>query len=145
MKNVNGFVIDDRNVVREYTGTEAKIIVPDGVVTIMEEAFYGNTSITSVILPNSLIGIGADAFHGCSSLESINIPASVEYIDEMAFMGCYALKSVSFENKTGWTASAYNPYEDAHEKIELTSNDLENPSNAAKYLREYDAYSWECE
>ena len=143
MKNINGFMIDESGLLHKYTGNETKIIVPDGVVSIVEEAFYKNTSITSVTLPASLTDICADAFHGCSSLESINIPASVEYIGEMAFFCCYALKTAVFENTKGWTAGAYNPYEGEREEFDLTSNDLSDPSKAAKYLREYDAYNWE--
>ena len=44
------------------------LVLPEGLTVIDEEAFMGDTSITSVVLPDSLRVIGDRAFAGCTSL-----------------------------------------------------------------------------
>ena len=55
------------------------------VTSIADNAFKGNTSITSVTIPNSITQIGASAFEGCSSLSEINIGNAVGSIGNKAF------------------------------------------------------------
>lgn len=45
------------------------LVIPDGVTTINQYAFYNCSSITSVQLPDSINDIGKNAFKGCTSLE----------------------------------------------------------------------------
>ncbi len=46
-----------------------EFVIPDGVMSIGEYAFYGCSSLTSIEIPDSVTSIGDDAFYNCSSLE----------------------------------------------------------------------------
>lgn len=67
------------------------------VVAIAENAFAGETGITSVTLPNTIESIGANAFDGCTDLQEIVIPESVSEIGAGAFNDCSSLESVTIE------------------------------------------------
>jgi len=62
-----------------------------------------------VTIPNGVIGIWENAFYGCASLVSITIPDSVIYIGARAFSGCTGLTSVSIGN--GVTQFGYNDFQ----------------------------------
>ena len=49
------------------------LVIPDGVTSVGEYAFYGCSSLTSVTIPNSVTSIGEGAFESCSSLTTINV------------------------------------------------------------------------
>ena len=95
-------VSDDNTVtVTKYTGTSAKVTVPEKinsktVTAIGDSAFNKNTGITSVTLPKTLKTIKQYAFYGCSNLASINIPSTVETIGRYAFYGCSKMTSFSY-------------------------------------------------
>ena len=48
-----------------------KLVIPEGVTSIGEWAFYGYSRLTSVTIPSSVTRIEDNAFVGCSSLEEI--------------------------------------------------------------------------
>lgn len=75
---INGLLID---------GTSAKgdIIIPENVTSVLGNAFYMNTEITSVTIPEGVKNIGANAFGGCASLADVTLPESLETIKEKAF------------------------------------------------------------
>lgn len=91
------------NVLVEYNDDElmeegiapTKVIIPDGVTSIGETAFYGNGLIEEVVIPNSVTSIGFSAFQNCVSLVKINIPDSVTSIGSVAFMGCKNLTEIT--------------------------------------------------
>lgn len=64
-----------------------KIVIPDGVKEIGENAFYNNTSLMYVELPDSLKVIGDRAFENCP-LRKINLPDGLITINSYAFFGC---------------------------------------------------------
>lgn len=47
------------------------IIIPDGVASICDYAFYNCESLTSVTIPDSVISIGDSAFNYCSKLKNV--------------------------------------------------------------------------
>lgn len=49
-----------------------EVIVPTGVITINDYAFYGCESVATITIPNSVTRIGQLAFADCSSLTEIN-------------------------------------------------------------------------
>ncbi len=134
------------------------LVIPAGVTSIGEYAFYNCSGLTTVIFAegSQLTSIGRDAFNGCSGLESITIPASVTSIGIYAFNGCSSLTSITipasvtsignsafrgcsltsaiFEKKSGWVVG-YND--------NISANSLDNASTAATYLTNtYVGYKW---
>jgi hypothetical protein len=69
--------------------------IPANVTSIVNFAFQGCSSLTSVTIPSSVTTIGSYVFQGCSSLTSVTIPASVTTIGSYAFQGCSSLTSVT--------------------------------------------------
>ena len=70
-------------------------MIPNGVISIDDEAFSGNGSLTSVTIPDSVTSIGDGAFYMCSSLTSITIPDGVTRIGDDTFVMCSNLTSVT--------------------------------------------------
>ena len=67
---------------------KADLQLPDSLSVIDDEAFRGDSSITSVSLPDGLISIGEAAFADCGNLLTVTIPDSVSSIGNGAFDGC---------------------------------------------------------
>ena len=71
-----------------------ELVIPDGVTSIGDYAFYWCTSLTSVVIPDSVTEIGDSAFFSCASLTSVVIGDSVTSIGWQAFYNCTSLTSV---------------------------------------------------
>ena len=56
-------------------GISGAYTIPDGVTTIVDEAFRFCSALTSVTIPNSVAAIGEDAFEGCTALTNITVAA----------------------------------------------------------------------
>lgn len=85
-------------VLYKYKGNGGDVVIPDGVTSIGNYAFYYCKSLTSVSIPNSITSIGDGAFVDCDSLTCVSIPNSVFSIGDSAFYGCDSLTSVSIPN-----------------------------------------------
>lgn len=113
----------EKGVLKRYRGHDSVIIIPNGVTSIGEKAFYDCKSLTSVIIPPSVTIIGElafarcymlrkvtiegksqltsiknGAFKDCSSLEGITIPNGVISIGEGAFNSCSSLENIEIPN-----------------------------------------------
>ena len=84
VERIRGFKIEDGEL-KKYRGKKRKVVIPDGVTSIGNEAFWGCSSLRSIVIPDSVTSIGWGAFAGCSSLKSIVIPDSVTSIGRHAF------------------------------------------------------------
>ena len=71
------------------------LVVPEGVVTLEENAMDDCNYLENVALPSTLRTIGARAFDGCSHLTGVSL-SSVEVIGDHAFDDCYGLTSFDF-------------------------------------------------
>ena len=75
-----------------------KIVIPEGITIIENDAFLGCHNLKKVTLPSTLKYLGTCAFEDCYSLEEITIPESLQYIPESAFKNCHNLKRVNIHD-----------------------------------------------
>ena len=80
----------------------SSVIIPNSVESIGNNAFDGCKDMTSITLGNGLTTIGEEAFIGCSGLTSLSIPGSVKTIGKYAFMACRGLNAVYITNLEAW-------------------------------------------
>lgn len=101
----------------------SSITLPEGLLTIEEEAFLGATSLENVYVPEGTTSIGARAFAN-SSLQYIELPASVESIADDAFEGCDELEVYAPEGSYAaeWWKER-NPYSPASDFGYFIQND----------------------
>lgn len=76
-------------------GTFKKMVLPEGITHIEENAFRGCTDLEKIDLPSTLKKIDEAAFSNCSALKSLVIPAGVEEIGAGALAGCGSLESLT--------------------------------------------------
>ena len=92
--SADDFVIKNGELTK-YTGYDSRVVIPNGVTSIGEEAFAFCENLTSITIPNSVTSIGEDAFKACKRLMDVTIPGSVTSIGSGAFWACESLKSVN--------------------------------------------------
>ena len=95
----NGTVIPD-NVVSIgkdafYGSAISSISIPDNVKTIGERAFNSCKNLTAITIPNSVEKIGKEAFEHCDNLESVTLPNTITAIENGTFSYCYNLASIT--------------------------------------------------
>lgn len=74
---------------------------------MIPDNFLQNTKITKIVIPYGVKTIGNRAFYGCTSLESIAIGESVTSIGEYAFYDCKSLNYMLLAPATPPTCPAY--------------------------------------
>lgn len=63
------------------------------------------TEMTSIVIPDGVTSIGDNAFYNCSSLTSVTIGDGVTSISNSAFSGCSSLTDITFAGtKAQWKA-----------------------------------------
>ena len=96
MSNIGGFEIENGKLRwLEDKDASGVVIIPEGVTSIGNQAFYECSNLTSITIPEGVTSIGNEAFCRCSSLTNITIPKSVTSIGNQAFRGCYNLTSIT--------------------------------------------------
>ncbi len=79
---------------KEYTGTEKDVVIPEGVTSIGDRAFQNCNDVTSVTIPAGVTEIGSYAFCECSGLTQITLSESLRRIGDLAFIDCVSLARV---------------------------------------------------
>ena len=111
------FEIKD-GVLVKYKGSNPSVVIPDGVTSIGERAFYSCHGLESITIPNSVKNIGKAAFEHCCDLTSVKIPDSVTSIGEEAFCLCIKLTSVTIGNNV--TSIGKKGFSDCRELTSIT-------------------------
>ena len=92
-----------------YDSSLSTIILPETLTSIGEQAFYWNNSLSTIILPESLTNIGNQAFYCCRNLSSVNISGSITELGTNIFSSCTSLSTVNFsEGLTKIGAGMFN-------------------------------------
>ena len=81
-----------------YTQYVKHVLLPDGLTTIGEYAFYKCNRINSINIPNSVTSIGKCAFEGCYSLTSVVMSINITGIEWRTFYGCNSLTTITIPN-----------------------------------------------
>ena len=110
-----------------------RLVLPEGLKTVGDLAFYGCDGLTAVTIPDSvtaigefafgkcagiqildlgtgLVSIGRSAFEGCGAITALRLPGSLEHIGMKAFYRCAGIPALVIPEKTadiGISAFAY--------------------------------------
>ncbi len=127
---------------RNYTGTDGEIILPDAVTFggqtyavgsdtqsnwffVESTAFAGNTAITKAAIPSGYGSVSAEAFAGCTGLTEVSVGsfAEPEYggLGSDAFKGCTNLITYNIDS-TGLDAA----YAADNSRLEQLKNQIKN-------------------
>ena len=87
------------------------MVLPKGIATITEKAFYGCGKLESIIIPDSVTEIEKYTFYNCNSLTSVTIPNSVTSIGGSAFYNCSNLAIVNISDLSAWCKIDFSGYE----------------------------------
>ena len=96
-------IVDDEIIIVKYIGTgKTSVTVPtslDGkpVIAIADEAFKGNTELTTVTVKSGVRDIGASAFEDCTALSKITLPDTIIHIGEKAIYN-----TAYYNNTANW-------------------------------------------
>lgn len=71
-------------------------VIPYGVKTIYENAFFKQSELSEIVLPYGVETIEKWAFYGCTGMTKLTLPYSITHIDNEAFSACKNLLSVEF-------------------------------------------------
>ena len=94
----NGLVVFGKVAYKMKGSCPASVVIPDGIVSITDEAFSGCSGLTSVTIGNNVTSIGESAFYGCTGLTSVVIPNGIKRIGPYAFSGCTSLTNIALPN-----------------------------------------------
>ena len=94
-------------------------IIPSGVSSIGDDAFFDCSGLTSINIPSGVTSIGDSAFAYCNII-SITIPNSVTSIGDGVFSGCTSLTNMSVESGN----TAYDSRGNCNAIIETVTNTL---------------------
>ena len=118
---MSDFIIEN-GMLKKYCGTEAHVVIPEGVTSIGEWAFAKHSELVSVKIPEGVTSVGKCAFDRCINLTSVEMPGSVTIIGEYAFDKCLSLIDIVIpENVTTIGQSAFCQCESL-EKLVIPKN-----------------------
>ena len=92
----------------KYNGAAEKIVIPDGVKTIGENAFKSCNTIKSVVIGADVTTIESFAFAYCTNLTQVTIQDPVKVIGSYSFASCSNLSQINLGNVTEIQYQAFN-------------------------------------
>ncbi|HUD82558.1 MAG TPA: leucine-rich repeat protein, partial [Candidatus Saccharimonadales bacterium] len=103
--NANGLTLT----ITSYSGPGGTVTIPATinnlpVTAIGTNAFYGNTSLTSVIIPISVTNIEYEAFGDCAGLTGVDFQNDAPSTDSTAFNGDNYATAYYLSGATGWNS-----------------------------------------
>ena len=101
------FRIED-NVLVEYTGKGGRVVIPEQVTKIGDNAFYGRSDVTEVVFHDGVTWIGYQAFLNCTGLTELNLPSKLERLEFYAFTGCTGLTHLEIPGSVKSFAGVFN-------------------------------------
>ncbi len=85
-------------IVTEYKGDGKKVEIPEEVdgekVVVIGEAAFKDSNIKSVVMPDTILTIDREAFYGCQKLKNVKMSAGVKTIEWNSFTLCESLKEI---------------------------------------------------
>lgn len=99
----DGFTYENKDGEIYLVGCEGSVkelvisALSESIVGISDQAFKGNTTITSLTVDVSNLTIGNEAFADCSALEKVELVGGDTALGGKVFKDCVKLNSVSFE------------------------------------------------
>ncbi|MFR7500628.1 leucine-rich repeat domain-containing protein [Ruminococcus callidus] len=102
----------------------------------------GRTCSGEVTIPDGVISIGNNAFQNCTGLTSIKIPKSVTNIGEFAFSGCGDSLEITVSCDSTLTK---DDFEDASEKVKHRHSLVKTDAKDATYTEDGNVEYWTCE
>ena len=94
-----GEISDIKNFAPYKTFAE-KIVIGDGITSIVNSAFDGFSGVSELTIAPSVEWIGAKAFRGLL-IREVNLPVRLSYIGKSAFSDCGLLESVTIPKNDG--------------------------------------------
>ena len=91
---LNGKKMVSRSYIADYSNYLETLEIPDGVQTILDDAFQGFKRLRTVTIPDSVTEICERAFYMCENLESVKLPKNITRIAPRTFYCCYKLTSI---------------------------------------------------
>ncbi|MCL2860858.1 MAG: leucine-rich repeat protein [Firmicutes bacterium] len=108
-------IINNQNVITGLTALgqqQTNIVIPESVLGIGSNAFFGAANLTSITIPASVTSIGISAFQSATGILSIVIPESVVNIGFFAFANWTSSQTIYVEGRTSapleWSASWFS-------------------------------------
>lgn len=135
-KPESDFVIEN-GALTGYTGRDTEITIPEGVTSIEQNAFNGNTVITKMTFPESLKTIKYEAFNGNTSLKELYFGSELQQISGYAFYKCDAIQKITF---TGKTPPTITNKEDFFKRIKNLKRIYVESGCYGRYMEAYGTY-----
>lgn len=83
-------------VLKNYRGHQKKVVLPDTITVIGENAFRRCLFIEEMEIPSNVKRIEAEAFNGCHGLRKLTLCDGLREIKNRAFWYCSALREITF-------------------------------------------------
>ena len=110
------------------------LILPDGVTTVGNYAFYNALMLTSVKLPDSVESIGSNAFQNCLGLRTVTWGKGITSVGERAFHDCKNIERVNISDLKAWLSIDFGVSHVKVSSIMATFDYIQNPLYYAGHL-----------